>query len=110
MGEGTAAMTIPVTFTVRPAGGGIQVTVRFGIDTEPGQRLDRSGRTVKPHYIEEVTIRHNERTVLTAYLGPAIARQPALSFRLESGRTGGVVAVAGRSNRGEMIEATHRLA
>ena len=102
-------MTIPVTFTVRPADGGIQVTVRFGIDTEPGQRLDRSGRTVKPHFIEEVVVRHNERTVLTAYLGPAMARKPELSFGLDKARANELVSVTGRDNRGERFEAMHRL-
>jgi len=103
-------MAIPVTFTVRPADGGVQVTVQFGIDTEPGQRLDRAGRPVKPHFVEEVTIRHNERTVLTAYLGPAMARKPELSFRLDGARGGEAIALTGRTNRGEMFEAVHRLA
>lgn len=102
-------MTIPVTFTVRPADGGIQVTVRFGIDTEPGQRLDRAGRTVKPYFIEEVVVRHNERTVLTAYLGPAMARKPELSFKLENVRAGEVIAITGRDNRGTAFEAMQRL-
>jgi sulfur-oxidizing protein SoxZ len=103
-------MAIPVTFTVRPADGGVQVTIQFGIDTEAGQRLDRAGRPVKPHFVEEVTIRHNERTVLTAYLGPAMARKPELSFRLDGARAGEALALAGRTNRGEMFEAVHRLA
>ena len=103
-------MAIPVTFTVRPADGGVQVTVQFGIDTEPGQRLDRAGRTVKAHFIEEVVVRHNERTVLVAYLGPAMARRPALSFGLDRARADDLVSVTGRDNRGERLEAVHRLA
>ena len=103
-------MAIPVTFTVRPADGGVQVTVQFGIDTEPGQRLDRAGRTVKAHFIEEVVVRHNERTVLTAYLGPAMARKPELSFRLENTRPGEVISIKGRDNRENPFEAVHRLA
>jgi sulfur-oxidizing protein SoxZ len=103
-------MAIPVTFTVRPADGGVQVTVQFGIDTEPGQRLDRAGRTVKPYFIEEVVVRHNERTVLTAYLGPAMARKPELSFRLENTRPGEVISLSGRDNRGNEFDASHRFA
>ena len=103
-------MAIPVTFTVRPADGGVQVTVQFGIDTEPGQRLDRAGRTVKAHFIEEVVVRHNERTVLTAYLGPAMARKPEISFRLENTRPGEVISIKGRDNRENPFEAVHRLA
>ena len=103
-------MAIPVTFTVKPADGGVQVTVQFGIDTEPGQKLDRMGRPVKPYFIEEVVVRHNERTVLTTYLGPAMARKPELSFRLEKARPGEVISLAGRDNRGIEFDATHRLA
>jgi sulfur-oxidizing protein SoxZ len=102
-------MAIPVTFTVRPADGGVRVTVQFGIDTEPGQRLDRAGRPVKPYFVEEVTIRHNERTVLTAYLGPAMARRPELSFRLERTRPGELIVLAGKDNRGAAFNAEHRL-
>jgi hypothetical protein len=102
-------MAIPVTFTVRPADGGVQVTVQFGIDTEPGQRLDRAGRTVKPHFIEEVVVRYNERTVMTAYLGPAMARKPEISFRLENTRAGEVISAMGRDNRGAVFEGTYRL-
>jgi sulfur-oxidizing protein SoxZ len=102
-------MSIPVTFTVKPADGGVQVTVRFGIDTEPGQRLDKAGRPVKSHFIEEVAIRHNERTVLTAYLGAAMSRNPELSFGLQNARAGEVIIVAGRDNRGEAFDAKHRI-
>jgi sulfur-oxidizing protein SoxZ len=103
-------MAIPVTFTVRPVDSGVQVTARFGIATEPGQRLDKAGRLVKPHFIEEVVVRHGERIVLTAYLGPAMSRQPELSFRLEGVRPGETIAVTGRTNQGEAFEAAHRLA
>ncbi len=109
MGESAATMTIPVTFTVRPVEGGVHVTVRLGINTEPGQRLNRAGRPVKPHFVEEVTIRHNERTVLTVYLGPAVARRPELSFRLERTRPGEVIVLAGKDNRGTAFNAEHRL-
>jgi hypothetical protein len=103
-------MSIPVTFTVLPEKGGVRVTVRFGIATEAGQRLDNSGRAVKPHFVEELAVQHNNRTVMTAYLGPAMARNPQVSFRLEKASPGETIAVSGKDNRDTAFEASHRIA
>ena len=67
---------------------------------ESGFRLDGSGRRVPPHYITEVHIAVAGRVVLEATLGPAVARDPLLSFRFRGGQPGEAIQVAWRDNAG----------
>lgn len=68
---------------------------------ESGQRKDASGRLVPAHFITEVTVRHNGRVVLAADFGPAVSRDPYLTFKFRGGVKGDRLVVAWTDNRGE---------
>jgi sulfur-oxidizing protein SoxZ len=70
-------------------------------EMETGQRKDPQGKTIPAWYIQTVTATHNGKTVLTAQWGPAVAKNPFMSFNFKGGAKGEKVQVTWTDNRGE---------
>lgn len=54
----------------------------------------------EPHFIEQVTVTHRGRVVLSAQWGPSVAKNPVLFFRFAEGRRGDELEVTWTDNRG----------
>jgi sulfur-oxidizing protein SoxZ len=68
---------------------------------ETGQRKDKkTGELVPAHYIEEVVVTANDKTVLTAKWGTSVSKNPYLSFSYK-GAKGDKVKLAWKDNKGE---------
>jgi len=49
---------------------------------ETGQRKDKkTGKLIPAHYIQEVTCQHNGNNVVLAQWGPAVSKNPYLSYQ-----------------------------
>ncbi len=69
---------------------------------ETGLRKDKkTGKKIPAHYITEVSAVYNGDTVMTANWGPAISRNPYLSFRFKGGSQGKNVTISWLDNRGK---------
>jgi sulfur-oxidizing protein SoxZ len=69
---------------------------------ETGLRKDKkTGKKIPAHFIQEVTCEHNGKTVLTALWGPAISKNPYLSFKFKGGAKGDTVKISWVDNKGE---------
>jgi sulfur-oxidizing protein SoxZ len=68
---------------------------------ETGQRKDAQGKVIPAWFIQEVTATHNGKTVLSAQWGPAVAKNPFLSFKFKGGAKGDKVVITWVDNRGE---------
>jgi len=68
---------------------------------ETGQRKDAQGKTVPAWFIQNVSATWNGRTVLSAQWGPAISKNPFLSFRFKGGAKGEKVQVTWVDNKNE---------
>ncbi|MYN13112.1 thiosulfate oxidation carrier complex protein SoxZ [Pusillimonas sp. TS35] len=68
---------------------------------ETGQRKDSEGNLVPAHFIDLVEAKCNDKTVLSAQWGPAVSRDPFLSFKFKGGKKGDKVAISWRDNKGE---------
>ena len=69
---------------------------------ETGRREDRkTGEIVPAHYITEVACELNGEKVMTAYLGPGVAKNPFMSFELNGAKKGDKVKIAWSDNKGE---------
>lgn len=77
-----------------------EVRVLMSHPMESGQRKDGAGKPIPAHFITEVTVRHNGRVVLGADFGPAVSRDPYLSFKFRGGAKGDKVVVSWLDNRG----------
>ena len=69
---------------------------------ETGQRKDsKTGQLIPAHFIQEVTAEHNGSNVLTALWGPAISKNPYLSFKFAGAKAGDSLKVSWVDNMGK---------
>lgn len=68
---------------------------------ETGQRKNKAGEAIPAHYIKEVVAEVNGKHVLTANWGPAISRNPYLSFNFTGASAGDTLKISWVDNKGE---------
>ena len=94
-------MADPMRIRANMAGDKVEVRVLMSHEMETGQRKDVKGNLVPAHYIQNVTATHNGKVVLTAEWGPAISKNPFLSFKFGGGKAGEKVVITWTDNKGE---------
>jgi sulfur-oxidizing protein SoxZ len=87
-------------------GGVTEVRVLMTHPMETGQRKDSDGKLVPMHFIQNVTVKVNGKTVIESEISQAVSRNPVFSFRVKGGAKGDKVEVswldtAGETNRTE---------
>jgi len=68
---------------------------------ETGQRKDSDGKLVPLHFIQNLTVKVNGRTVIEGQISQAVSRNPVFSFRLKGGAKGDKIEVSWLDNQGE---------
>ena len=94
-------MADPMRIRANVVGDSTEVKVLMSHEMETGQRKDPQGKTIPAWYIQTVTATHNGKTVLTAQWGPAVAKNPFMSFKFKGGAKGDKVQISGVANPGE---------
>ena len=94
-------MADPMKIRANQVGDSTEVKVLMSHEMETGQRKDAQGKTVPAWFIQNVTAAWNGKTVLSAQWGPAISKNPFLSFRFKGGAKGDKVKVTWVDNKGE---------
>lgn len=94
-------MADPMKIRATLAGDATEVKVLMNHEMETGQRKDGQGRTIPAWFIQNVTATWNGKTVLSAQWGPAISKNPFLSFRFKGGAKGDKVQVTWVDTKGE---------
>ena len=78
----------------------VKALISHPMDT--GQSKDsKTGKLIPAHFIQEVTCEHNGAAVLTSLWGPAISKNPYLSFRFAGAKKGDTVKLSWVDNKGE---------
>ena len=78
----------------------VEVKILMTHEMETGQRKDSKGGIVPAHFIQNVTAMHNGKTILSAQWGPAVSKNPFLSFRFTGGKPGERITVTWVDNKG----------
>jgi sulfur-oxidizing protein SoxZ len=89
---------------IRATAKGDSTTVKalMSHNMETGLRKDKkTGEKIPAHFIQEVTCEHNGKNVLTALWGPAVSKNPYLSFKFKGGAKGDKVKISWVDNKGE---------
>ena len=94
-------MADPMKIRANAVGDATEVKVLMNHEMETGQRKDAQGKTVPAWFIQNVTAAWNGKTVLSAQWGPAISKNPFLSFRFKGGAKGDKVKSTWVDNKGE---------
>ena len=94
-------MTDPMRVRAIETGGVTEVKILMKHDMETGLRKDSAGKLVPPHFIQNVSVKHQDREVLAAQFGTAISKDPFLAFKFKGGAKGEKITVTWLDNLGE---------
>ena len=72
------------------------------------RKIRKTGKKVPAHYITDIVVSHNNRTIMEANWGISVSRNPYLSFQM-AGKRNDFITVAWIDNRGESGTATERV-
>jgi sulfur-oxidizing protein SoxZ len=94
-------MADPMKIRAAMSGDKVEVKVLMSHEMETGQRKDSKGANIPAHFIQQVTATHNGKLVLSAQWGPAVSKNPFLSFKFAGGKPGEKVSITWTDNKGE---------
>ena len=94
-------MADPMKIRANVVGDSTEVKVLMSHEMETGQRKDAQGKTIPAWFIQNVTATWNNKTVLSAQWGPAVSKNPFLSFKFKGGTKGDKVIITWVDNRGD---------
>jgi sulfur-oxidizing protein SoxZ len=78
-----------------------EVRVIMNHPMETGQRKGSDGKLVPPHFIQNVTVKLNGRTVIEGQTSQAVSRNPVFSFRVKGAKSGDKIQISWLDNKGE---------
>ena len=88
-----------VRATLKSDTGDIRVLMNHPMET--GQRKDGSGKIVPMHFIQNVEVKVNGKTVVEGQISQAVSRNPVFSFRVKGVKAGDKVEVSWLDNKGD---------
>ena len=91
----------PMKMRATLASGFTDVRVLMTHPMETGQRKDGDGKLVPMHFIQNVTVKINGRTVVDGQISQGVSRNPVFTFRVKGGNKGDKVEVSWLDNKGE---------
>ena len=95
-------MANSIRIRAQAKGGETTVKALITHPMETGMRKDKkTGEKIPAHYIQEVTCKHNGASVMTANWGPAVSKNPYVSFILANAKAGDSIALSWTDNKGE---------
>jgi len=94
-------MADPMRIRANLVGDATEVKVLMNHEMETGQRKDAQGKTIPAWFIQEVNATWNGKTVMSAQWGPAVAKNPFVSFKFKGGAKGDKVVITWTDNRGD---------
>ena len=94
-------MADPMKIRAAMSGDKVEVKILMSHEMETGQRKDAKGAAIPAHFIQTVTATHNGKVVLAAEWGPAVSKNPFLSFKFAGGKPGEKVSVTWVDNKGD---------
>ena len=94
-------MADPMKIRANQMGDSTEVKVLMSQEMETGQRKDAQGKTIPAWFIQNVKVAHNGNVVLTAQWGPAVAKNPFLSFKFKGGAKGDKVQITWTDNHND---------
>jgi sulfur-oxidizing protein SoxZ len=77
------------------------VRVLMNHPMETGQRKDSSGNVIPLHFIQEIAVKLNGKTVIEAQVSQAVSRNPVFSFRVKGAKAGDRLEISWLDNKGD---------
>ncbi len=78
-----------------------QIRTLISHPMETGRRKDKdSGELVPAHYIQDLTVKHNDKVVVSSVMGASISKDPYFAFLLKGGEPGDKIIISWKDNLG----------
>ena len=94
-------MGLPMKIRATSKDGVTEVKVLMNHVMETGLRKEASGELVPAMFITEVTAKLNDKVVMQAQWGQAVARNPYLAFKIKAGKAGDKVSISWKDSSGD---------
>ena len=94
-------MAEPMKIRANLVGDSTEVKVLMNHEMETGLRKDAQGKTIPAWFIQSVSASWNGKTVLSAQWGPAVSKNPFMSFKFKGGAKGDKVVITWVDSRGD---------
>lgn len=94
-------MADPMKIRAALQGDTVEVRVLMAHEMETGTRKDSAGKNIPAHFIQTVNATHNGKVVFSAQWGPAVAKNPFLSFKFKGAAKGDKIQITWTDNKGE---------
>ena len=95
-------MASTIKIRAKAKSGTTTVKALFSHPMETGNRKDKkTGDKIPAHHITEVTAEYNGAVVFTAQMGPAVSKNPYLSFKFKGGAAGENIKITWVDNKGK---------
>ena len=95
-------MAKSIRIRAKASGGAVTVKALITHPMETGMRKDKkTGDKIPAHYIKEVKCEHGGKTVVNAQWGPAVSKNPYLSFAFTGAKKGDSVKLTWVDNKGK---------
>lgn len=93
-------MSDPMKIRAGLKGDVADVRVLMNHPMETGQRKDASGNVIPMHFIQEIAVKLNGKTVIDAQISQAVSRNPVFSFRVKGAKAGDKLEISWLDNKG----------
>jgi sulfur-oxidizing protein SoxZ len=94
-------MADPMKIRAQMKGDVCEIRVLMSHPMETGQRKDADGKTVPAHFIQNLTVALNGRTVVSGQTAGSVSRNPVFGFKVKGAKAGDKVAVSWIDNKGD---------
>jgi sulfur-oxidizing protein SoxZ len=91
----------PMKMRASANGGVTDIRVLMTHPMETGQRKDQDSKLVPMHFIQNITVKLNGKTVVESQISQGVSRNPVFTFRVKGGAKGDKVEVSWVDNVGE---------
>ncbi len=91
-----------IKMRTRAQEGGVELQLMIIHPMESGRRTDKdTGKLIPAHFIQQVTLEHNGKVVITLSTGGSVSEDPLMGFRLKGAKNGDKLKVSWSDNMGE---------
>jgi sulfur-oxidizing protein SoxZ len=94
-------MADPMRIRAKVEGDKAVVRVLMSHEMETGQRKDSAGKVIPAWFIQDVTVAHNGKTVMTAQWGPSVSKNPFMQVNVKGAKAGDKVTISWADNKGD---------
>lgn len=99
-----------IKIRTKPQEGKIQIRTLISHPMEHGRNKDpKTNQLIPAHFIQELTIKHNDKIIINSNMGAGISKDPYFAFMLKDGKNGDKITVSWRDNLGNTDSEEHTL-